>query len=159
MDREPAAERPFFFYGTLVDLDLLARVSGETIAARQVEAAWVRGYRRTGVIGRSYPILRRRSGGLVEGILVRGLSASVRARLDEYEGVNYRRVRSAVRDRQGRGHAAVMYAFVGFESGLRSDQRPWRLAVWQRRWKRRALRRVGRLRAPLRIHRGSHRER
>jgi hypothetical protein len=82
--------------------------------------------------------------GRVNGILVAGLSPGARRRLDAYEGPNYRLVTLPV-EQGGRMIAAQIYMFVGFATGLRSDQRAWSLARWQRRWKRRALRRAARL--------------
>ncbi len=141
-----AAALPYFLYGTLVDRDLLARVSGDAIGSLRVEGASMVGWRRTGVVDRTYPCLVRQPRGQVDGILVYGLSAAARARLDEYEGVNYRLIRAIVANRHGNPVAVAMYEFVGFASGLRSDRRLWHLTTWQRRWKRRALRRASRLR-------------
>lgn len=135
---------PYFFFGTLMDVELLARVCGEPVASSQVVPAEIAGFRRTGVTGRSYPILVERSGGRVEGILVFGLSPRASTRLDAYEGANY--ALKPVTVRTGRWSvAARYYAFVGARNGLRSDGRLWTLERWQRRWKRRAMRRAGRL--------------
>lgn len=135
---------PYFFYGTLVDLDLLSLVTGQVIDARAVRPATLAGYWRTGVVGRSYPILMRRAGGRVDGILVLGLSGTARRRLAAYEGGNYRAT-SAVVECRGRTIAVAVFMFVGFGTGLRSDMRSWSLERWRRRWKRRARRRAGRL--------------
>lgn len=135
---------PHFFFGTLMDRELLARVAGEPVAPDQIVPAEISGFRRTGVTGRSYPILVECPGGRVAGVLVFGLSTRAGKRLDAYEGVNYDL--KPVTVRAGRWSvAARYYAFVGTKSGLRSDGRLWRLERWQRRWKRRAMRRAGRL--------------
>lgn len=135
---------PHFFFGTLMDVELLARVAGEPVAEHQIVPAEIAGFRRTGVVGRSYPILVERPGGRVAGILVFGLSRRARKRLDIYEGKNYRL--TPVNVTAGRWSvAAQYYAFVGAQSGLRSDRLDWRLDRWRRRWKRRAMRRAGRL--------------
>jgi hypothetical protein len=123
----------------------LSLVSGQRIDPRAVRTAALPGYWRTGVIGRSYPILMRRAGGTVDGILVAGLGRAAQRRLDAYEGRNYRLVTLAV-EHAGRAIAAQVYMFAGFGAGLRSDRRVWTLDRWRRRWKRRAFRRAGRLR-------------
>lgn len=135
---------PYFFYGTLMDRELLARVCGMPIETLHIEPATIAGFRRTGVVGRSYPILVENPGGGVAGILVFGLSARAAMRLDAYEGANYRLAEAEVKAGQ-RSVAARYYAFVGATNGLRSDRRDWSLDHWRRRWKRRAMRRAGRL--------------
>jgi hypothetical protein len=135
---------PYFFFGTLMDAELLARVAGEPVAPGQIVPAEIAGFRRTGVIARSYPILMERPGGRVAGVLVFGLSPRAGTRLDAYEGANYEL--KPVTVRAGRWWvAARYYAFVGMKNGLRSDGRLWVLERWRRRWKRRAMRRAGRL--------------
>jgi hypothetical protein len=128
----------------LVDTDLLALVAGQTIDPRAIRPASITGYWRTGVVGRGYPILLRRAGGHVEGIVVLGLSRRARTRLATYEGSNYRLMPATV-ESGGRTVSAVVFMFVGSGSGLRSDLRSWSLDRWRRRWKRRALRRADRL--------------
>lgn len=140
---------PYFFFGTLMDVELLARVAGEPVESGQIVPAEIAGFRRTGVKGRSYPILVKRPGGRVAGILVFGLSLRAGKRLDTYEGINY--ALKPVTVRAGRWSiAARYYTFVGAKSGLRSDGRLWVLERWRRRWKRRAMRRAGRLGAAAR---------
>ena len=136
---------PYFFFGTLLDLELLSLVSGQAIDKRAVRPAALSGYWRTGVIGRSYPILMRRTGGHVDGILVGDLSPGARRRLDIYEGPNYH-LTPVIVESGGRPTAALVYMFAGFGTGLRSDGRAWSLDRWRRRWKRRARRRAARLR-------------
>jgi len=138
----PGPAAPHFFYGTLIDRELLARVSGRRVPESDIEPATLRGWRRVGVVGRSYPILVASPGGSVEGVLVRGLGDGAERRLADYEGPNYRLARSTAIDRRGRPVACAVFLFAG---GLRPDRREWRLERWQRRWKRRALRRAARL--------------
>lgn len=140
---------PYFFYGTLMDRELLERVAGEPVAPSRVAPATISGFRRTGVVGRSYPILVENPGGRVAGILVFGLSARAAMRLDAYEGANYRLADAEVKAGQ-RLVAVRYYAFVGATNGLRSDWRDWDLDRWRRRWKRRAMRRASRLNGPRR---------
>jgi hypothetical protein len=132
----------YFFYGTLVDRDLLARVAGQPIDELEIEPAIIAGFRRTGVIRQRYPILLRDASSHADGILVSGLSRRARSRLADYEGANYRLERVTVAGGSGRPVDAMVFQFIG---RLRSNHRHWRLDSWQRRWKRRAMRRAGRL--------------
>jgi hypothetical protein len=137
-----ADSAPYFFFGTLMDRDLLGRVCGRAVEERQIEAATIAGFRRTGVVGRHYPILVKDAGARTSGILVRGLDASAGRRLIAYEGPNYRLEPVIVTDSAGRATESAVFLVV---RRLRSNRRHWRLADWQRRWKRRALRRAARL--------------
>jgi len=133
---------PYFFYGTLVDLDLLSRVAGQPVGHGATEPAVVHGYRRTGIVGQRYPTMIRDSSSRVVGILVHGLNRRAARRLAAYEGANYRLEPVTVADRAGRPIEALVFLVV---TALRSNRRHWRLDLWQRRWKRRAMRRAGRL--------------
>jgi hypothetical protein len=143
--RARGTELPYFFYGTLLDRELLCLVAGQAIDPRAIRQAVLAGYWRTGVIGRGYPILMRRLGSKVEGILVFGLGRRARTRLAAYEGPNYRLTPFAVTS-GGAPVQALVFMFAGFGAGLRSDLRAWSLDRWRQRWKRRAHRRAGRLR-------------
>jgi hypothetical protein len=136
------ATLPYFFFGTLIDRDLLNLVCGGPVAPDQIESASISGYRRTGVCGRSYPILVPDPVSRTGGILVHGLDRVAAQRLDRYEGANYRLSPVKVLDSAGRTVEAAVFLFVG---KLRSNRRHWRLSEWQRRWKRRAMRRAGRI--------------
>lgn len=125
-----------------MDLDLLSRVTGQPVEPGMTETVLLAGYRRTGLIGRNYPILVRDPPGRVSGLLVRGLMRRASRRLDTYEGINYILERVTVANSASRPAQAVMFEFVG---ALRSNRRHWRLDRWQRRWKRRTMRRAGRL--------------
>ncbi|MBI4182847.1 MAG: gamma-glutamylcyclotransferase [Proteobacteria bacterium] len=58
-----AARRPFFFYGTLADADVLARVAGERPARAGLKPGVLDGYRRVAVARRDYPTLVPAAGG------------------------------------------------------------------------------------------------
>lgn len=127
-----------------MDRELLAQVAGVPVPAGAIEPATLGDHRRTGVVGRSYPILRSAAGHRADGILVHGLGLDAERRLIAYEGANYRLADTRVTT--GRGtKAARVFLYVG---GLKPSHRVWRLEVWRRRWKRRALRRAARLGEP-----------
>jgi len=124
----PAAGAPMFFFGTLMDSDVLALVLGHALDTVRIEPAFVRGVRRVHVAGRSYPMLRPHPGGRVEGHLVGGLSADDLARLAYYEGWEYDVGTIAVIDAAGR---TVIAGFYVCPPHIQADARVWRLDRWQ----------------------------
>ncbi len=83
-----------FVFGTLMDPKIRFRVLGRTIPSAWVRPAWVMGFVRQPVLGRSYPMLVPRPRGRVRGQVIRNLSPRDLARLDAYEGEEY--VRSPI---------------------------------------------------------------
>lgn len=136
MTRRPSS---LFFYGTLMDGDLLARVAGCVIDPARTEPATIAGYRRSGVAGERYPILVPYGPGRAEGLLVRDLSQEALRRLVTYEGADFRLAPVTVTTARGEATAAAAFLNAG---PIRPSHRDWRLAAWQRRWKKRALRRA-----------------
>ncbi len=126
----------FFFFGTLMDPDVRALVIGGPAPALRIEPATLAGFRRVYVAGRSYPMLISDALGRVEGCLVRGLDGCARARIGQFEGIEYRPERHRVRLSDGtRVEAWVFMA----RSGVRASETPWVLSTWQRRQKRALL--------------------
>lgn len=127
----------FFFYGSLMDPDVLCRVLGEPLSPRQLAPAAIRHFRRVTVGGRRYPMLLPHPGGMVDGLAASGLSQRQARRLSIYEGSEYLLVPVRLAD----GQAAAVYLT---KQGTGIDPRSWRLAAWRRRDKRAYLRRIGR---------------
>lgn len=119
---------PMFFFGTLMDPDVLSLVLGHPLGGLRIEPASARGVRRVHVAGRSYPMLLPHPGGRVEGHLVGGLTELDRARLAYYEGWEYDVGSVAVTDRAGRTVTARMYVCP---PQIEADARVWRLDRWQ----------------------------
>ena len=91
----------------------------------------------------TYPIVVRDPRGVVQGVVVGGLSARDVARLTDYEGPGYRVVPLRVPDSGRDDHG------VGVRTGAEppaAERRAWDLALWQRRHKRAF---VGRLKRAL----------
>ena len=120
----------YFFYGTLMDADLRARVAGGP-GALAGEPARVEGYARVNVAGTSYPMLVPRPGGRVEGCLVRRVDGRQSARLARFEGAGYELRVLAV---QTAGGPALARTFMA-RPGVRASTRPWELDSWRRRFK------------------------
>ena len=130
----------FFFYGTLLDPDVMALVIGRRLPPPAYEAATLPGYARRRAKGASYPIVVRDPRGEVEGAVVGGLSARDVARLAAYEGPRYRIAPRKVRIN---GETASVCVFEPVEERFEPVEGRWELALWQRRDKRLFL---GRLR-------------
>jgi hypothetical protein len=130
----------FFFYGTLLDRDVMALVLGRRLPPAAYAAALLPGHARRRAKGASYPTLVRDPAAQVPGAVVGGLSARDVARLSAYEGPGYRiaPLRVVVD-----GTMTTVSVFEPVVSRLKPGPSPWSLALWQRRDKRAF---VGRLR-------------
>jgi hypothetical protein len=130
----------FFFYGTLLDRDVMALVIGRRLSPQAFVPAVLLGHARRRVKGASYPIVVRDPRGEVPGAVVGGLSARDVARLTAYEGPGYRVVPLRVRVA---GSMTTVSVFEPVQSRLQPSGELWHLALWQRHAKRAF---VGRLR-------------
>jgi gamma-glutamylcyclotransferase (GGCT)/AIG2-like uncharacterized protein YtfP len=95
-----------FAYGTLMCGEIMAEVSGASLPA---SSAILRGYRRRGVKGRSYPALVPGVESHVEGVVYRDVPPSAWARLDRFEGQMYSREPVRVELADGSVVAAATY--------------------------------------------------
>jgi hypothetical protein len=129
----------FFFYGTLLDLDVMALVLGRRLSPRAYVPARLPGHARRRAKGASYPIVVRDPRGEVPGAIVRGLSVRDVARLAAYEGPGYRVVPLRVRVA---GRMTTVSVFEPVQSRLQPSGELWDLALWQRRAKRAFVARV-----------------
>ena len=77
-----------FVYGTLLDPDVLARMSGDPALPRRLRPARLDGWRRVFLRGTPYPTLVEDAGAAVEGAVLRAGDAAL-ARLSAYEGSAY----------------------------------------------------------------------
>ena len=80
----------FFFYGTLLDPDVMALVIGRRLPPSGYVAATLPGYARRRAKGASYPIVLRDQRAEVHGAVVGGLSTRDVTRLAAFEGPRYR---------------------------------------------------------------------
>jgi hypothetical protein len=79
----------FFFYGSLMDRELLSLVIGRTTDELRMEAATIHDFVCRRALNESFPILVPDPGGRVEGKFVTGLTAADIARLKFYEASDY----------------------------------------------------------------------
>lgn len=80
---------PFFFFGTLMDADVLSRVIGRAVAARELAEGWLWGYRRHAARNAPYPVLRPHAACHVKGRLFTPADGDERARVDHFESEEY----------------------------------------------------------------------
>ncbi|CUW38421.1 putative avirulence induced gene (AIG) protein(AIG2-like,11-111) [Magnetospirillum sp. XM-1] len=139
MPTHPPRTAPMFFFGTLMDEDVLAAVLGHPAAAGRMEPARLVGWRRTNIAGRTYPMLIPHPTGTVEGVLVHGLDERDRRRLDHYEGPEYRV--GCVQVRTGGGNEVMADSYL-CPPGVPGGREEWRLETWRLRHKRAALTRI-----------------
>ncbi len=132
----------FFFYGTLLDRDVMALVIGRRLPPSAYVPASLPGHARRRVKGSSYPVTIRDPRGEVPGAVVRGLSARDVAELAAYEGQGYRIVPLNVKCAGGR---TVVSVFEPIVSKLQPSGELWDLVKWQQRHKRAFARRVAKV--------------
>lgn len=130
----------FFFYGTLLDLDVMALVIGRRLPPVAFAPATLPGHARRRVKGASYPIAVRDRREGIQGSVVGGFSVRDVARLAAYEGPRYRIAMLKVKLA---GTLATVSVFEPVEERFQPTSGSWSLVLWQRRHKRAFL---GRLR-------------
>ena len=131
---------PMFFFGTLMDEDVLRAVLGHPLTALGLQPARLAGWRRVGIAGRSYPMLIPHATGWVDGVLVYGLDERDRRRLDFYEGPEYRMGIVTVRAAEYGDLPAGTY--LCRPEVVAAGREEWRLETWRLRHKRTALARI-----------------
>lgn len=128
----PAADldmRPLFFYGTLRDPDLLARVTGRAdLAGVSVRTAHLPGAHVSRVLGESFPMVFPDKTARAEGVLVEGLNPTERARVKFFEDADYALTPIDV-EVDGR---LVGAAFYQPTERLRDSGEPWSFEAWVR---------------------------
>ncbi|MCC7016948.1 MAG: gamma-glutamylcyclotransferase [Rhodospirillales bacterium] len=126
----------YFFYGSLMDVDILSAVAGERIPPARLIAARLSGYERLRARHGVFPLIVEDLGAEVEGVLVTGLSSTAVRRLTRYEGRGYMAAKRPVTTADGSCQA---YVFIPVRPG-RTSGKPWDFETWRRRHKRRLLR-------------------
>ncbi len=81
--------RRFFLYGTLMDPDVFAAVSGLESSATVLTPARLDGYERRAAKDRLFPMVRRRAGAAIDGRLTGDLPEAAAVRLVWYERALY----------------------------------------------------------------------
>lgn len=118
-----------FAYGTLMFAQVRRLHSRRVLAA---EPATLAGHARHALRGASYPGIVPDAGGVVRGLLVRGVSPALLAKLDRWEGAEYQR--RPVRVALASGEAVPAFAYVlAPRARARALPRDWDAAAFARR--------------------------
>lgn len=127
----------FFFYGTLMDPDVLAAVVGRRILPARTQPATLAGFRRVGLKGTPYPVIvPGAAADTVAGVVVAGLTAADVRNLKRFEGAAYGIETVSVS--LGGGATANARVFVPTK-GVAATDTEWDFETWRRRHKRRDL--------------------
>ena len=131
----------FFFYGTLLDRDVMALVIGRRLPPQAYIAAGLPGHARRRAKNATYPIVVTARSGEVPGAIVSGLSHRDVARLAAYEGPGYRIAPLRVK---AQGRMTEVSVFEPIQSRLQPSRDLWDLTLWQCRHKRSFVERLRR---------------
>ncbi len=123
---------PIFFFGTLMDRDVLGQVLARPVALDEIEPAMLRGFRRHSVVGVPYPVLRPDLSAAVHGVLFAPQSDIERTRVDHFEDAEYHAsvVRVQVADR-----VREAFAYRDLEGVFELAGEEWSLARFEREHK------------------------
>ena len=122
----------YFFFGTLMDRDVLAAVLERPVAGDELSQAWLHGYRRVRAANTSYPILVPAPGMVVGGIVFQPRNAREDVRIQHFEDGEYAERWLAVH--QAGGRRLITRVFLALEV-LQATDEAWDLAAWAREHK------------------------
>jgi hypothetical protein len=115
-----------FFFGSLMDRELLALVIGRAIEDLGIEAATIHGFARRRARDESFPVLVPHPGGRVEGVLVMDLTEADIARIQFFEGLDYALAALAV---ECRGERMAAQVFLP-TARLAAEETAWNFDAW-----------------------------
>lgn len=119
----------YFFFGTLMDRDVLATVLDRPVADDETTPAWLHDYRRVRAATGSYPLLVPSPGLVVGGVLFRPKDGRDDLRIRHFEEEEYAERWLTVHLAGGRRLPSRV--FFGLEV-LQATDEPWDLATWRR---------------------------
>ncbi|MEX2451579.1 MAG: gamma-glutamylcyclotransferase family protein [Rhodospirillales bacterium] len=129
----------FFFYGTLMDDDVLSRVVGRRLPPASIESASLLGYKRVYADKALYPVLVPFEGGWTDGHLVGGLAPVELERIFAFEDEGYVAQLMAVSGVRS-GEAQALVFMPG--SDMKITSRAWHYDEWRRHHKGLYLQRI-----------------
>jgi len=119
----------WFFFGSLMDQQVMEIVAGRTVLADEMITADLPGYRRVRVADETTPALVHTPGHEVEGVLIESLDATEALRIMHFEGEDYRAEEVQLRLKNQKPVSA--FCFLATEQVALSDE-SWELDRWQR---------------------------
>lgn len=123
-----AGRQPLFFFGTLLDVDVLTYVLGRPIDLDDLRPASLAGFSRVCIADASYPTLLAHPDGRVPGKLLRRASRRDIARINHFESGEYRAELHHVMTEDGAMQPAWLYLGLSHLAPLAA---PWTLEEWQ----------------------------
>ena len=118
-----------FLYGTLMDVDVMAKVLDRAFSARELVPATLPSWRRRAVRNASYPVIVPDPSAEVEGYLFAGPSACDLARIRHFESEEY--LTEPVRVELAGGYWVAAQAFVALDGVFALDDADWDLERWR----------------------------
>ena len=118
----------WFFFGSLMDREILEIVLDRKIDPHAFEIAFLTGYDRRRVFGESYPGLQVKAGEVVDGVIAELSAPEDEARILFFEATHYRladvRVRT-MNDKTVDARTCLDAGAIDFED------RPWDFEIWR----------------------------
>jgi len=127
----------FFFFGTLMDRDIMEAVAGHAVPDEHFRPSRLPGYQRVVVQRETFPMLLEVPDAEVEGVVVEGLSTLALDRIHFFESVEYEAMRVEVI--LDGGDRAAAHLFSATERASHSGE-AWSFTDWQARHKEKELR-------------------
>ncbi len=121
----------FFFYGSLMDLELLEAVIDRSASHLAFVPGWLTGYVAQTAHGYSFPTLIERKGARVDGLITQGLTDDDIARIAYFEDTEYAPTTVDVTTAEADLAAQVFMA----TATLRSSGEPWSFDHWRQHHK------------------------
>lgn len=128
-DHATLSGQTFFFYGSLMDKELLEAVLGREADRLTIAPGWLTGYVAEIAERYSFPTLVETRSGRVHGIIVKNLTAADVERIAYFEDTEYASVTVDVTTAAG-DIAAQTYMAT---QTLKSSGKPWDFEAWQRK--------------------------
>jgi hypothetical protein len=129
LSREGLRLVTFFFFGTLMDREVLERVLDRPVAGDELTPGRLAGFRRVRSARAPYPVLVPEPAGVVDGMLLKAASLRDERRITHFEDEEYDSRWLAVQIPDGATvRARVFFALAGMG---RTDE-PWDFGVWVR---------------------------
>jgi Gamma-glutamyl cyclotransferase, AIG2-like len=117
----------YFFFGTLMDRDVLATVLDRPVAGAEIIPAWLHDYRRVRAATVSYPLLVPAPRVVVGGVVFRPRDDRDDVRIRHFEGEEYAARWMNVRLARRRRRAARVFFAA---EALQATEESWDLVAW-----------------------------
>lgn len=127
--RAELSGQTFFFYGSLMDVELLEAVLCRKADSLSFTPGWLNGYIAETALGYSFPTLIERSDARAHGIITAGLSTDDVARIAYFEDTEYDTVAHSIATARRPVTAHVFMA----NASLRSSGEAWNFDAWRKR--------------------------